>query len=62
MGWINLGRLLSLLRRRGISPYRATVYWDEQVDADFRHPPPPYSESAAEPGDDEDQHYDDEED
>lgn len=61
MGWINLGRLLEILRRRGIDPHEVTVSWDGHVDGGFRRPPPRYTEPVMEPEDDEYQDYDEEE-
>ena len=60
MGWINLARLLAILRRDGIHPQEVFVYWDG-IDTGFRRRQLRYTEPGMEPEGDEYQDYDEEE-
>lgn len=61
MPWINLSRLLTILRRRGEDPRDVTVYLDEEGSTGFRRSRPRYPDRSMEPVEDEPE-YDDEED
>jgi len=62
MPWINLARLLTLLRRRGEDPRGVTVYWDDEGYARFRRSHPRYPERSMESTVDEPEYDEEEED
>lgn len=61
MPWVNVARLLTILRRRGEDPRDHTVYWDDEG-TDFRRPRSRYTERSGEPTDDESEYDDGDED
>ena len=48
MPWMNLAKVMALLRRRGIDPRSITVYLDE-TDPRLRPAPPQYDEREMDP-------------